>query len=104
MNTDTPPPAQPWLIEIPAKALTKGIREEWQEYLSATEEEKGLLSASVAARILGVSHQAVDDLLKRKKLTRLEFFGHGWISGREVLHRLTSPREKSGPKPRALAA
>jgi hypothetical protein len=103
MNTDTPPPAQPWLFEMPAKLLDKGIRQEWEEYVAATESERGLLGPSVAARILGVTRGAIEDLWKREKLSRFVFFGHGWLSGKEVLHRLTSPKEKGG-RPRQQAA
>ncbi len=55
-----------------------------------------LLPPALGGRLLSVSPQAVDSLMKRGKLTRLEFFGTPWIPVSEILARIIAPREKGG--------
>jgi hypothetical protein len=92
----TLPPAQPWLIEVPTRALTKTVRQEWQEYTSSCEAEKGLVLSSTAAKLLGVSSARIAQLLARGKLTKFDHLGHTWVSATQLMDRLASPVDKGG--------
>ena len=64
-----------------------------RNYEQAVATHGPLLPPSVGSRLLNVSPQAVGDLMKRRKLTRLEFFGSPWIPMGEIRARLTGPKE-----------
>ncbi len=97
-------PAQQWLIEVPAKALKKSLREEWQAYSDDSEQQKGLVLASIAGKLLGVHKSRVYQLLDSGRLTRFEHFGHQWLSAGEIMDRLSEPRSLGGRPPLAKAA
>jgi hypothetical protein len=94
----TLPPAQPWLIEVPTRAITKTVRQEWQEFTSDCEAEKGLILASTASKILRVSTQRVYELISLGKLTKFQHLGHSWVSCSELMHRLSAPTKPGRPK------
>lgn len=89
-------PSQAWLIEVPSRAIRKTIREEWQAYSDDSEEQKGLVLASVAGKLLGVHRSRAYQLLEAGKLTRFEHFGHVWLSCIELMQRLSEPVDKGG--------
>lgn len=81
-------PSQAWLIEIPAKAMAKTVRNQWQEYINDCESEKGLVTPSVATKLLGVHRSRVHQLMDAGKLVRFEHFGHSWLSCAQLMDRL----------------
>ena len=82
--------------ETPAK-------DEFSSYLAISAAEGGLMGAAPAATVLGVSNQAIQDLISRGKLRSWEFFGKTLVSARDVQQRRNSPRERGG-RPRKQAA
>ncbi len=95
-------PSQQWLIEVPSRAIKKSLREEWQAYSDDSEQQKGLVLASIAGKLLGVHKSRVYQLLDTGRLTRFEHFGHQWLSAGEIMDRLTD-KPKSG-RPRLAKA
>ncbi len=93
----TLPPAQPWLIEVPTRAIRKTIRQEWQAYSSDSESEKGLVLASTASKLLGVHRSRAYQLINSGRLTRFEHFGHQWLSCSELMERLSDPPRTGRP-------
>ncbi len=55
-----------------------------------------LVPPAIGGRLLDITPQAVQDLMKRGKLTRFEFFGTPWIPVLEIRARLAAPRERGG--------
>jgi hypothetical protein len=95
-------PSFQWFVEVPSRAITKTVREQWQEYTSDCESEKGLVQATTAAKLLGVNRSRVYQLLQEDKLTRFDHFGHQWLSCQELMHRLSEPADIGG-RPRLAA-
>jgi hypothetical protein len=91
---DAPP--QPWLIEVPAKSITKSVRQQWQDYTDACAESRGLVSPTTAATLLGVHRSRVYQLLEAKKLDVQHHFGHPWLSCAQLMQRLTEPKDVGG--------
>jgi hypothetical protein len=96
-------PSQQWLIEVPSRSITKTVRQQWQDYTSDCEAEKGLVMPSTASKLLGVHRSRVYQLLQAGKLTEFDHFGHRWLSCTELMHRLSEPADKGG-RPRLQAA
>jgi hypothetical protein len=92
------PPAEPWLIEVPSRALAKTARDDWESYIADSVAEGGLLQPATAARLLDVHKSRPFQLLDSGKLTRFEHFGHSWVSCREIKDRLLSPPPAGRPK------
>lgn len=93
---DAPPAAQPWLIEVPAAALAKTAREDWEGYIAACASEGGLLQPGTAAKLLDVHRSRPWQLIDGGKLTKFEHFGHTWVSCREIKERLLAPPDRGG--------
>jgi excisionase family DNA binding protein len=89
-------PPQPWLIEVPASAVTKTVRRQWQDYTSDCESEHGLIMPGTAAKLLGVSRSRVYQLLEAGKLVEFEHFGHKWLSCSQLMQRLSEPVDRGG--------
>jgi hypothetical protein len=96
-------PAQQWLIEVPAKAINKTVRQQWQDYTSDCEAEKGLVIPATAAKLLGVHASRIGQLMGAGKLSEFDHFGHKWLSCAQLMQRLSEPRDKGG-RPRKIAA
>lgn len=86
---------QPWLIEVPARTITKTVREQWQDYTDDCANERGLVSPTVAAKLSGISRMRIYQLIDKKKLDVLEHFGHPWLSCAQLMQRLND-RPKAG--------
>jgi hypothetical protein len=84
------------LLEVPANALAKTARQEWEAYCTDATAEGGLLQPTTAARLLDVHRSRAFQLLDAGKLTRFEHFGHSWISCRELKDRLLAPVDRGG--------
>jgi hypothetical protein len=88
--------SHPWLIEVPASALAKTARDDWESYIADCHAEGGLLLPTTAARLLDVHRSRPFQLLDAGKLTRFEHFGHTWVSCRELKERLLAPVDRGG--------
>lgn len=74
-------------------------------FRETSEQEQGLLIQAQAAHLLGVSPQALQDLIERKRLRSWEFFGKTYVSARELAERQAAPKAKGGrPRKEAVAA
>jgi excisionase family DNA binding protein len=87
---------QPWLIEVPSRSIAKNLRTQWQDYTDDCERERGLIAAGTAAKLLGVHRSRVYQLIQAKKLDVFEHFGTQWLSGAQLTHRLTEPKQAGG--------
>lgn len=83
----------PGMPEPAALSEAAILERDAREYEQAVSVHGPLLPPAVGSRLLNVSQQAVGDLMKRRKLTRLEFFGSPWIPVAEIRARLTGPKE-----------
>jgi hypothetical protein len=72
------------------------LERESKNYEEAITVHGPLVTPSIGSRLLNVSSQAVDSLMKRGKLTRLDFFGNPWVPVLEIRARMIAPREKGG--------
>lgn len=79
--------------EEDCSATAPGSFASFRELSSA---ESGLLLPATAAHVLGVSIQAVMDLIARKRLRSWEFFGKCYVSAKDIAERQTTPRDKGG--------
>lgn len=68
----------------------------FESYREISVQEEGLLLPTQAGEVLGVSRQAVENLMQRGKLTKWTFFDKDFVSAREVHQRKNSPRDKGG--------
>jgi hypothetical protein len=91
---DAPP--QPWLIEVPAQALAKTARNDWESYIADCSAEGGLLQPGTAAKLLDVHRSRPWQLIDAGKLRRFEHFGHTWVSCKEIRERLIAPVDRGG--------
>jgi len=96
LQTEFPGMPEPAVLSEAAR-----LERDAREYEDAVKKFGALLPPSVGSRLLNVTQQAVGDLMKRRKLTRLEFFGSPWIPATEIRARLAAPKEKGG-KPHNL--
>ncbi len=94
MHHDSP---EPWLIEVPSRSIAKSLRNQWQDYTDDCEREKGLVTASTAAKLLGVHRSRVYQLLEAKKLDTFQHFGSQWLSCAQLMHRLTEAPKAGRP-------
>ena len=78
------------------------LKRDMKLLMQFTKDEGGVLYPSQAAYALGVSAQAVDDLMKRGKLPALKVFGRRVVSASAVIERLEN-KPQAG-RPRILAA
>jgi hypothetical protein len=91
-----PPQKQPWLIEVPARSIHKSTRQQWQDYTDDCERERGLVTPTIAAKLLEVHRSRTHQLLDAGKLTRFHHFEHDWVSCRELMDRLTTVSDVGG--------
>jgi hypothetical protein len=93
---DQPPAAQPWLMEVPASTVAPSAQDQWNEYLRVNEEQGGLISQALAAKLLGVSRARVGQLIERKKLAAWKLLDHSWVSATEIMQRCTATPDLGG--------
>jgi len=74
------------------------------EFLRVNREEDGLLTASQAALVLGVSTPRVAELVSNGKLRSWMFWHSRYVSARDVVVRAGSEKPKGGRPPKARAA
>jgi hypothetical protein len=68
----------------------------------AEQAERPMVTAAEAARILGISHRAVLDRLKRGLMRGDQVSPKIWLVPRDELERIGTGRLKTGPKPRSV--
>ena len=62
--------------------------QDFRRFMWDWERAGGLLLASTAAQVLGVSRKRVSELVTLGKLNEYRHFNHGWLSVAEVRERL----------------
>jgi hypothetical protein len=94
MQYDAPP--QPWLIQVPADPSVRSAQAEWNEYLRVSQQQGGLISQALAAKLLGVSRTRVGQLIQLKKLANWDLLDHSWVSATEIMQRCTATPDLGG--------
>lgn len=67
------------------KAATYDLEKEKKKLWANMFKRQGLLRVSDAARVLGVTPQAVDDLDRRGRLDMMTIFGVKWVCGDSLI-------------------
>jgi predicted transcriptional regulator len=83
-------------MEVPASSTTPTARGQWTEYLRVNEEQGGLISQALAAKLLGISRARVGQLVDRKKLAAWYLLDHSWVSATEIMQRCTATPDRGG--------
>ncbi len=100
MKTDTDLlPGMPEPVKLSERDV---LEREARNYEAAVSVHGPLVPPALGGRILRISPQGVQHLMKRGSLTRLDIFGTPWIPFNEVTSRLSAPRSKGG-RPRKIA-
>ena len=89
------------LVDVPVDAQPEvgspeWARREFAKFLEYSEIHGALVSQSQAARVLGISQQAVAEYMKRGRLTRIEVLGAVYIGARELCDFAVRDRGKGG--------
>ena len=98
--------AQPWLFDVPATE-PKRVKTKWEELAEMAEksaEVGGLIQPSLAAKLLDFSRQRAYEMIETGRLQSWEFFGHRYVSAREVHAYMESDRKPGRPWDRPLNA
>jgi hypothetical protein len=85
-----------WESTEPEEGSIAWAKEYMARFVKLSEEHQGLYTRAQAARFLRVSHQAIEDLVKRGQIQVIEL-DHGiFLSGRDILKRLGGVKGKPG--------
>jgi hypothetical protein len=74
----------------------KESQADWDAYMRDAKREDGLLLPAMAARLIGVSRQRLDQLMTAERLTRFEHFDRVWLSRLQLAHWVREERSKGG--------
>lgn len=88
--------ALPGLETFLADEPTDLLKLEIEQWNTVAAEWGPLVAPALAAKLCGMSAQAVASLIARAKLNSWQFFGREWVSLPELRRLRTSPRERGG--------
>ena len=94
----------PFVAELPKREKSRLVKiwDQLQE-LSALMEEKGLLVPfPVAASLLEISHQRVQEICESGRLDRIEFRGHRYVTEKSIVEFAKCERKAGRPPGRGI--
>lgn len=87
----------PFVADMPKRERSK-VLDLWarfKEFAESCDEVGGAVPVMLAAKMLGISHQRVWELMKSGRLVQLSFEGHSFVSG-DSMHRFAQSERKAG--------
>jgi len=71
--------------ELPTRKVRKGVLELAREFAAISQRQGGLIPQAMAATVLGVSRQRINQLVKEGTFSVWTFYGRPWLSQAEIV-------------------